>query len=150
MQFIDVAVGVITKKNSVLIAQRSETLSHGGMWEFPGGKVEAKESPQQSLTRELQEELGIEVQDSRLLDKIKHSYDKFGVVLWVYQVESYKGLPKVCEQQQQLLWVKFQDLSNYDFPAANHSIIQKLKEINTKSSTAAKRIIVRKTASNSA
>jgi 8-oxo-dGTP diphosphatase len=123
MNPLQVAVGVI--KNStgqILISLRDSSLHQGGLWEFPGGKIEASETIEQALTRELKEELDITVQAATPLTTINHHYPDLAVQLLVFTVEQYDGEVKSCEGQP-FLWVNPDDLIKYAFPAANQPII---------------------------
>ncbi len=120
---LHVAVGVI--KNSagdILISQRPANVHQGGLWEFPGGKVEADESVLLALRRELQEELGIVVERSEPLIKIQHHYPDLSVLLDVWQVEAFSGEAHGREDQP-IRWVAANELKNYSFPEANLAII---------------------------
>lgn len=120
---LHVAVGVI--KNSlgeILISLRRPSVHQGGLWEFPGGKVEIGETVQQALARELQEELEISVEAMTPLIKIRHSYPDLKVLLDVWLIHAYSGSPKPCEGQP-LSWVLPSNLPDYTFPEANLPII---------------------------
>ena len=92
MSVLHVAVGVIQAADGrVLIALRPNTVHQGGLWEFPGGKLEQGESVEQALSRELNEELGIHVLAVTLLIKIKHQYPDLAVLLDVYRVTEFSG-----------------------------------------------------------
>src|SRR6478752_215306 len=105
IQRVHVAVGVITNnRQEVLIAKRAVHLHQGGFWEFPGGKVEKNETVQQALSRELHEELGINVEVARPFIKITHDYPDKSVLLDVWLVEQFTGQPQSRESQP-LLWV---------------------------------------------
>jgi len=121
---LHVAVGVIRNPEDgrILLTRRAQKVQQGGLWEFPGGKLEADESPQQALNRELREEVGIEVHHARPLLKIKHRYPELEVLLDVWQVVGYSGTPYGREGQA-MVWAKPNELSNYSFPAANYPII---------------------------
>ena len=124
---VHVAVGVIRgDKGSVLLALRAHDSHQGGLWEFPGGKVEAGETVTQALARELQEELGITVNTRSPLCKISHDYGDKKVVLDVWSVDSFTGEPE-GRQGQPLRWVACQELQMQDFPAANRPIIRRLQ-----------------------
>jgi len=119
---IHVAVGVIRNKdNQYLISKRSKNLHQGGLWEFPGGKVETTETNYQALCRELHEELDINVLHAEPLIKITHSYPDKQVLLDVWLVDSFHG-SVVSQQQQPIKWVSYHELSNYSFPEANKAI----------------------------
>jgi 8-oxo-dGTP diphosphatase len=118
-----VAVGVIINKNNqVLIAKRASHQHQGDKWEFPGGKVEAGETAQQALSRELKEELGIEIKSPLHITDINHIYTDKTVCLNVYEVRDWSGEPEGREEQP-LLWVEKSALSQYQFPAANDEIL---------------------------
>ncbi len=130
-RIIHVAVGVIINNDgNILIAKRPEQVHQGGLWEFPGGKVEQGETLFQALKRELQEELAINVITTEPLIKIRHTYsDKHGdengdktVLLDVHKVTKFFGEPQGNEGQP-IIWVAPKDLDQYEFPAANRPII---------------------------
>lgn len=124
---IHVAVGVITRNNKFLVAQREQHKHQGGRWEFPGGKVEDGEQVEQALIRELKEELGIKIitnQCSKLCD-VKHQYDDLHVWLDVWLVALDDQTPHGAEGQA-IKWVSFDDLQSLDFPAANAEILTHL------------------------
>lgn len=123
---IHVAVGVVTDgQGRVLIAKRPEHAHQGGLWEFPGGKVEAGESLLTALDRELFEELDIQVLATEPVIEIIHDYGDKVVRLDVHRVSRFSGEPRGKEGQP-LLWVRCDDLPGYDFPAANAPILQAL------------------------
>ena len=120
---LHVAVGVIRDAdNRILITQRARHVHQGGLWEFPGGKVEAGETVSEALRRELREELDIEVQTASPLIKINHHYPDRHVLLDVWQVNAFSGSPRGCEGQA-MRWVEPSALKAYEFPAANQPII---------------------------
>lgn len=120
---LHVAVGVILDhQQQILIALRPHDTHQGGLWEFPGGKVEAGEVVQQALNRELFEELGLTVRVCSPLIEIRHQYSDKAVFLDVWWVERFSGEPSGKEGQP-IKWVSADDLSNYPFPEANQEII---------------------------
>jgi 8-oxo-dGTP diphosphatase len=120
---IAVAVGVvINDQQEVLIALRSTAQEQGGLWEFPGGKIEAGESDMQGLVRELAEEVGIKVITAEALTNIKHNYGDKSVDLRFILVPEFCG-DAVGKEGQEIKWVSMNDLSQYSFPAANQLII---------------------------
>ncbi|NQV70338.1 MAG: Nudix family hydrolase [Pseudohongiella sp.] len=126
LAFIHVAVGVIVNSsNEVLISLRPAQSHQGGLWEFPGGKLEAGEDALCALRREFAEELGIDVQNCFPLKKIKHHYADKSVVLDVWQITEYRGTPRGREGQA-IEWRAIQNLNEADFPAANAGIIRTL------------------------
>jgi len=123
---VRVAVGVVVNAaGEVLITRRPDHVHQGGLWEFPGGKLEPGESVLLALTRELREELGIEVVSARPLLCIRHAYVDKTVLLEVWRVENYRGQPHGREGQP-LAWRAPEALTSRDFPAANAPIIKAL------------------------
>lgn len=120
---IHVAVGVIVNaRGEILIALRPEHSHQGGLWEFPGGKVEAGETVQQALQRELREELGLEIESLRDCVEIRHDYPDKSVLLDVWWVDRFSGKP-LGREGQPIRWVAAHQLREYAFPAANQPII---------------------------
>jgi len=127
MKRIHVAAAAVSDaRGRVLIAQRPAHVHQGGLWEFPGGKLEPGESARQALTRELREELGIEVGSARPLIQVRHDYPDKAVLLDVWRVDDYAGVP-VGREGQPLEWVTHSDLGNFAFPAANRPIVRALQ-----------------------
>ncbi|MDT8382965.1 MAG: Nudix family hydrolase [Gammaproteobacteria bacterium] len=125
---VQVAVAAIfDEAGRVLIARRPEHLHQGGLWEFPGGKVEANESVFEALVRELDEELGIAVQAARPLIRVRHDYPELSVVLDVWRVDGFSDTAVLQadtgREGQVIKWVRPEALPEYDFPAANRPII---------------------------
>ena len=120
---LHVAVGVITNpQGKLLIAKRCPHRHQGGLWEFPGGKVEERERVADALRRELQEELGIIVESASPLIKISHSYPDRRVLLDVWHVDRFRG--EACGREgQTIAWVFGGRLKKYAFPEANRPII---------------------------
>ncbi|MDN4503854.1 8-oxo-dGTP diphosphatase MutT [Alteromonadaceae bacterium BrNp21-10] len=124
---IQVAVGVILKDNAIFITKRPDNLHQGGKWEFPGGKIEANESVEQALARELFEEIGIvPLRCSALMD-IHHDYGDKKVSLRVLTVARFEGQPYGKEGQQGR-WVAIENLADFEFPAANVEILEKIQQ----------------------
>ncbi|KAB7623129.1 Nudix family hydrolase [Alkalilimnicola sp. S0819] len=117
------AAAIFDSLGRVLIARRSAHRHQGGLWEFPGGKIEPGESVQQALCRELEEELGIRPLDARPLIRIPHRYPDREVVLHVRAVRRWHGEPRGLEGQP-LRWVTASELNDYDFPTANRPIVR--------------------------
>jgi 8-oxo-dGTP diphosphatase len=123
MKPLQVAVGVVkNNEGQVLISLRDKSLHQGGLWEFPGGKIESEETAEQALVRELKEELAITVLAATPLITIKHQYPDLSVQLNVFLVEHFSGDAKSCEGQP-FKWVNPAELTNHAFPAANQPII---------------------------
>ncbi len=122
---IEVSAGVIWRGGKVYIQQRLKDGLMADLWEFPGGKIESKESPEECLNREIHEELGVEIQIQAKLMTIKHSYTKFRVTLHVYKCRLLKGKIKAVSCQQ-WKWVDPSLLPQFTFPAANKRIVDLL------------------------
>ena len=121
---LQVAVGIVESRDGdILIAKRLTHVPQGGLWEFPGGKLEAGEDSLTALSRELQEEVGIAVQNATPLVKITHHYSQGTVVLDTWHVTAFTGEAAGLEGQQ-ICWVKPQALAGYTFPAANIKLIK--------------------------
>ncbi|WPC04273.1 Nudix family hydrolase [Pseudomonas benzenivorans] len=123
MKRVHVAAAVIRAADGrVLLARRGEDQHQGGLWEFPGGKVEAGEAVQTALARELEEELGIRPTAARPLIQVRHDYPDKQVLLDVWEVSAFAGEPHGAEGQP-LAWVAPRQLDDYEFPAANRPIV---------------------------
>lgn len=123
MRRIHVMAAVIRRADGcILIAKRPDTAHQGGLWEFPGGKLEDGESRLDGLARELLEELGIHVTNAEPLIDIRHDYPDKSIRLDVWSVSAFSGEAHGAEGQQ-VRWVAPGDLGEYDFPAANKPIV---------------------------
>lgn len=126
---VHVAVGVLFNDNhEVLIALRPAESHQGGLWEFPGGKVEEGESVEYALNREFKEELGISVQACTPLIQIRHEYSDKLVMLDVWSIEKFSGIPQGREGQA-IEWRALSKLRAVDFPKANERIIRELNSL---------------------
>lgn len=123
------AVALIDTDGRVLLAQRPEGKSMAGLWEFPGGKVEADETPEVALIRELEEELGINTWQSCLapLTFASHSYDSFHLLMPLFACRKWEGTPQ-SKEDQALKWVRPNDLKSYPMPAADVPLIPILRD----------------------
>ena len=117
------------RSHQILISRRQDHLHQGGLWEFPGGEVEPDELPEQALSRELKEELDIQVTQAQPYLQVSHDYSDKQVLLDIWQVNGFSGLPRGMEGQD-CRWVELSELlgsgSDYAFPAANQAILDKL------------------------
>jgi 8-oxo-dGTP diphosphatase len=123
---VHVAVGIVRNNaGAVLIARRPDGAHQGGLWEFPGGKVEDGEPVVAALGRELHEELGIAVRVAEPWLQVRHAYPDKSVLLDVWRVTAYRGEPHGREGQP-LAWVTPAAMTDYIFPAADQPIIAAL------------------------
>ncbi len=124
------ACALVDSDGRILLAQRPEGKSLAGLWEFPGGKVEPGETPEESLVRELHEELGITTKVACLapLSFASHTYEKFHLLMPLYVCRRYEGIPHGKEGQA-LKWVKPQALRDYPMPPADEPLIPVLQDL---------------------
>lgn len=128
-KLVHVMVGVIWGQDrQIFIAKRADDAHQGGLWEFPGGKLELGESPLTGLSRELEEELGIVVVSAEPMMQQRHDYPDKSVLLDVWQVTAFTGKAHGREGQE-TQWVNANELNNYDFPKANRVIIERLLDV---------------------
>lgn len=125
-----VACALVDADRRVLIAQRPEGKAMAGLWEFPGGKVEAGETPEAALIRELEEELGVATQTACLapLSFASHSYEKFHLLMPLYVCRKWQGTPEPREHVA-LKWVRPQALRDYAMPPADEPLIAALCDL---------------------
>ena len=124
-----VAAALIDKDGRILLAQRPPNKSMAGLWEFPGGKVEDGENPEDALIRELNEELGIDTWGSCLapLSFASHSYEDFHLLMPLFACRKWIGTPMAMEGQV-LKWVSKNDLKNYAMPPADIPLIAAIRD----------------------
>jgi 8-oxo-dGTP diphosphatase len=124
------AVALVDDDNRVLIAQRPEGKSMAGLWEFPGGKVEAGETPEDALCRELKEELDIELCRTCLapFNFASHAYEKFHLLMPLYLCRTWEGEIRPREGQA-VKWVRGIELSRYHMPPADEPLIPWLRDL---------------------
>lgn len=126
---IHVAVAtIVNEENQVLLALRQAHQHQGNLWEFPGGKVEAKETVYDALKREVLEEVAITIISAEPLLTIVHDYDDRSVLLDVWHVNKFDGTPH-GEEGQILRWSAISDLTDSQFPMANMPIISALQAL---------------------
>ena len=136
-KLIHVAAAVIRNgRGQILIARRPDDKHQGGLWEFPGGKVEAGETVPQALARELEEEIGITVTACAPFMRIDHDYGDKRVTLDIRKVTAFTGEPHGREGQPSR-WVPVSELHTYEFPAANRPIVEQLQPAGDKRTPAA-------------
>lgn len=123
--WIPVVAGILKKDSKVLLGLRPQEKSLPGVWEFPGGKIENGESPEEALKRELREELGIQAEIGNLSVATTHTYGDIGILLLFYQVPFWKGEPKTVHHND-LKWMTLGELENVDLPEANKKVLDKI------------------------
>lgn len=125
-----VACALVDADNRVLITKRPEGKSLAGLWEFPGGKLEAGETPEDCLIRELREELGVSVKPACLapLTFASHSYPDFHLLMPLYVCRRYEGIPRGLEGQQ-IKWVSPKKLRDFPMPPADEPLIPALIDL---------------------
>ena len=121
------ACALVDADGRVLLAQRPTGKPMAGLWEFPGGKVEAGERPEQTLIRELKEELGILVNEACLapLTFASHAYPDFHLLMPLYVCRRWEGTPMALEGQE-LAWVRVNRLRDYPMPPADEPLVSHL------------------------
>ena len=122
-----IGVAVIwNQTGQILIDRRKVGGTMGGLWEFPGGKIEPGETVAECIVREIREELAIEITVGEQLILIEHTYPTFHLKLTVHHCQHISGVPQPIESEE-IRWVNIGDLNNYQFPAANVAIINALQ-----------------------
>lgn len=127
---IVVAAVLIDVEDKILLAQRPKGKAMAGLWEFPGGKLEDGEPPEEALVRELHEELGISVDQQDLVPWTfaSHAYDDFHLLMPLYLCRRWQGSPQPLERQK-LSWVSVDQLEHYAMPPADEPLVQALKAL---------------------
>ncbi len=123
---IEVAAGLVFREGKLLITQRYPEAHLGGFWEFPGGKRHPGESFEHCLRRELREELGIEVSIGALVEAITHAYPEKTVHLQFFRCDWEKNEPQPLGCPA-FAWITREDLTRYDFPAADARLLEMLR-----------------------
>ena len=125
-----VAAALIDVDGRVLLSQRPEGKNMAGLWEFPGGKIDPGETPEAALIRELNEELGIDTQESCLapLTFASHQYDDMHVLLMLYVCRRWQGTPTPREDNP-ITWVRPPRLGDYPMPPADKPLVAMLQDL---------------------
>ena len=132
MKRVLVAAGLIkgsvnTDKADLFLVSRRRSGTHlAGFWEFPGGKIEAGESPEQALIREVHEELGVRVEVGDIYAVGHHNYESREVFLLVYEARLIEGVPE-CKEVAELRWVSVSELLELELPPADEPVLRRLR-----------------------
>ena len=126
METIDVSAGLIFRNGKLLITQRHADSHLGGLWEFPGGKIEPGETFEQCLARELREEVGVEVVVGQFFESVRHAYPERTVHLKFFVCQLGRGEPQPIGCPA-VAWVNQAELDEYNFPAADAKLLEKLR-----------------------
>jgi len=127
MKKLQIAVGIIRNAdNAIFITRRAVDAHMANKWEFPGGKIETGETPEQALIRELQEEVGILAQEPALFETLEYTFPDRHISLWFYIVDKWQGDPWGKEGQPGE-WVAVSALEAAAFPPANEPVVARLK-----------------------
>jgi mutator protein MutT len=124
---IEVAAGVIFRDGKLLITQRKPDVHLASLWEFPGGKREPNETFEQCLHRELEEELGVEVEIGKLVESLTHDYPERSVHLKFFLCRWLRHEPRPIHVSD-LAWITRDQLDQYEFPAADVRLLEKLRD----------------------
>lgn len=122
---ITVVAAIIKKSDTYLLARRSAHKVHGGKWEFPGGKIDQGEIPEQALERELYEEFGIQTKTGKHLVTTQFDYKTFQIELMAYESTHLKGDFQLRDHDQ-IVWLRLDKIGDYDLSGADHAIWQAL------------------------
>jgi 8-oxo-dGTP diphosphatase len=120
-----VAAGVLEREGTILAARRKRGSHLEGHWEFPGGKLEPDESPEDCLVRELSEEIGVRVRPQEILEVVFHKYPEKSVLLLFYRCELLEGEPQPIECDE-VRWVALADLTSLDWAPADVPFVRRL------------------------
>jgi 8-oxo-dGTP diphosphatase len=125
MQTLNVAAAIIERGREILIAQRPNDTHMALKWEFPGGKIEPDESPEECLIREIKEELDLDIRVEDKLMVVEHQYEELKVILHCYRC-SYLGGEAKTKDCHDFRWVVAGDLQNFDFAGADRPVVRHL------------------------
>lgn len=123
------AIAIVDADGRVLLAQRPEGKSMAGMWEFPGGKIEAGESPEVALIREIEEELGLDICDTCIapVTFVSHEYETSHLLMMLYICRNWEGIPRGLEGQA-LCWKRPSEMNALAMPPADKPLISALRD----------------------
>lgn len=124
----EIVVGVLVKNNKLLIAKRRTDQMLGGLWEFPGGKVEMGETKEEALVREFQEEVGLDIDVLQPFCEVDHAFTHFTISITAYLCNYKLGKAKALSGSK-IKWITLKNIDQFPFPKANLTIIKELKKI---------------------
>ncbi len=125
LPIVYVVAGIFqNEKGEILLIQRPKNKPMPGLWEFPGGKLELGETPENALERELQEEVSLVPQVIKPLSFVSHAYDTFHIVLMPYLITKWEGIFSLNEHQQGYMWVKPDEMHPYKLPTASYKVME--------------------------
>jgi 8-oxo-dGTP diphosphatase len=125
MRTVNVAAAIIERGREILISQRLKDSQRGLKWEFPGGKIEHGESPEECLRREIKEELDLDIRVGERLMVVEHQYEDLKVILYCHRC-SYQGGEAKAKDCHDFRWVVAGDLTNFDFTEADRPVVRSL------------------------
>ena len=125
MKPIKVTAAIIKEKGKILIARRKQTKHLGGLWEFPGGKIEKGETPEECLSRELNEEFGIKVEVGEFILSNIHKYDRGTINLMAFHTNYLSGTFNLIDHDK-IKWIDYNEISKFDFAPADIPIVKYL------------------------
>lgn len=120
---LPVTCGIIERNGKVLCTRRSETMSHPLKWEFPGGKIQDGESPEECLRRELREELGVEAEVGRSLPPATHAYPGLSVTLYPFLCRIPPDSPIILHEHDRAAWLDPKELPSLDWAEADVAVV---------------------------
>lgn len=126
MKELEITAGIIIKNNEVLIGQRKFHDKFGGKWEFPGGKLENSEVPEDCIVRELKEELNIDVVEFKHFLSYAQDFSSYKMIIHAFLITEYEGSFQINDHEK-IVWTKIEKLDSYDFLEADKEIIKKLQ-----------------------
>ena len=122
-KIIEVVGAIIKDGDRYLVGQRAANKSQGGLWEFMGGKIAPGETPEQALARECREELGLEIENERIMDSVIHEYPEKTIRLTLIECTPKAGSLPHPNEHQQIRWVKVADMANMSFCPADMDLL---------------------------
>lgn len=129
MKELEITAGIIVKNNKVLIGQRKFHDKFGGKWEFPGGKLENSEMPEDCIIRELKEELNINVIKFEHFISYVQDFSSYKMIIHAFLITEYAGDFQISDHEK-IIWTNIEDLYSYDLLEADKEIVKKLQSLS--------------------